>query len=186
MKKLFSLMLCLILLSACALAEEAPYTLDMGDFTMSLNPGDSVELLEKIENMPLLYVYPADTGDENYYDNINIVWNTQDVSAMTEADIEYLAEFVLTQSEQQYAAMGIDAANFQLLGTELEEGVKGSILYSFELDYSSLGADLVSTIYQYQVFVMDGAQGSYILTASSDSFDALSHMSLYLDSFQIK
>ena len=43
MKKLISLLLCLILmLSASALAEAAPYTLDMGDFTMTLNPGDVV------------------------------------------------------------------------------------------------------------------------------------------------
>lgn len=185
MKRLFALILCLVLLMPAALAE-APEILDFGDFTMQLNPGDAYELYEKAEGSPLLYVYPVDTGDESFVDNINVVWTSQDTTAMDEASLEAMGNLIMEQAKLQYDEMGIATDNYQLLGTELVAGAQGSILYSYDIDYSALGVDHQATIYQYQIFFMGGAEGTYICTATSDSIETLAVMGSYGETFQLK
>lgn len=186
MKKLIALVVCLLCLAPCALAESAPYTLDAGYFTMQLYPGDVLELYDRTDNQSMLFLYPPDTGDMNYMDNINIVWTQQDSSSMTQDDLDVMADFIIEQAQAQYTQLGVDADNFEVLGTELEPGVKGAILYSFDMDLTPLGSDLQTTLYQYQAFIMDGAEGTYIITLSSDSFDSLSLMYPYTDTFTLK
>lgn len=185
MKKLFALILCMVLLMPAALAE-APVVLDAGDFTMQVNPGDAYELYEKAEGAVMLALYTVDTGDETFLDNVNVAWTAEDTTAMDEASLEAMGNLIMEQAKLQYDELGVATDNYQLLSFELVAGENGFIIYSYDIDYSALGVDHQATIYQYQIFFMDGAEGTYICTATSDSIETLAVMGSYGETFQLK
>ena len=115
MKKLLSLILCLLLcLPVLATAETVDavpelYTVDFGTFTMNLGANDYYETAEEMVNgMVYAIIYPNYDPAAATFDNINIVWSQADATAEVQSTgPEAYAKLVLDVAKPQFEAMGI-------------------------------------------------------------------------------
>lgn len=190
MKKLLSLVLFLMLLTVCAFAEtEAAelYTIDFGTFTMDLAENDYYEVAEEMTaNTVYAIIYPNYDPTATTFDNINITWMDMDIAPVIQlAGAEPYAKLVLEAAAPQYEAMGIKMNNAEVLSAIFEENVYVTISYC-ELDYAGAGVDLVSPLYQMQVYFCQGEGGSYVFTFSSTSMEQLEALSAYVDGVVFK
>lgn len=190
MKKLFALLLCLTLfLPTMAMAEivKTTYTVDFGDFTMELDSTDYYETAAKANNSVLALVYPSYDPTAVTADNFNIVWSATDATAEITlyGGIEKYASLVLASAEAQYTAMGIKMADAQVLNAFFENGI-GLTISSYTLDYTGAGVDLVSPLYQMQVYYCKGEAGTYIFSFTATSMEALETLSAYMDTVEFK
>ena len=192
MKKLFSLLLCLVLfLPVMAMAEnqiEADvFTIDFGDFTMVLHDGDYYELAPtKTNNAVYAMVYPAYDATAATHDNFNVVWSAQDASPVIAMyGAETYAKLLLQTFEAQYKSMGIKMTDGQVIAARYEDGV-GAFITSCNMDYTGAGYALVTPMYQLQAYFCFAEQGSYIFTFTAVSLDELDALSSYLDTVVFK
>lgn len=193
MKKLLSLMLCLMLcLPVLAVAETAAepvlYTIDFGYFTMDLGENDQYQVAaERASNTVYAMIYVDYDRANTTHDTINVVWSTDDVQGEIEmvGGIQKYAELVLQNAEAQYTTMGIKMTDAQVLSAIFEEQV-GATVTSCTMNYTAAGVDLVTPLYQMQVFYCMEEASTYILTLTSASFEKLQSMLSYLDTIEFK
>lgn len=190
MKKLLSLVLCLaLLLPTMAMAEivKTTYTVDFGDFTIELDSNDYYETAAKANNSVLAIVYPGYDPNSTTSDNFNIVWSATDATAEINlyGGIEKYASLVLASAESQYTAMGIKMTDAQVINAAFADGIGLTLTYC-TLDYTGAGVDLVSPLYQLQVYYCMGDAGTYIFSFTAVSLEALETMSSYLDTVVFK
>lgn len=187
MKKIAALLLALaMLLSALAMAETvaapAVHTFDFGTFTIDLAENDYYQVAEEMtDNTVYLQVYPAYNDADTMHPNFNVVWTTQDPSlAIKLYGAENYAKLGQQQAKAQYDQMGIVVTDAQVLNATFEDGI-GAFLTASTLDYTGMGINLVSTIYQLQVFMCMDDAGTYIFTFSADTMEKVEEISAYLD-----
>ncbi|MGN0753849.1 MAG: hypothetical protein ACI4ME_05260 [Aristaeellaceae bacterium] len=192
MKKLFSLLLCLVLfLPVMAMAENQietdVFTIDFGDFTMVLHDGDYYEIAStKTSNAVYAMVYPAYDATAVTHDNFNVVWSAEDASPVISLyGAETFAKLMIQTYEAQYKTMGIKMTDAQVIAAKYEDGV-GAFVTSCFMDYTDTGYELVTPMYQLQAYFCFAEQGTYIFTFSSVSFDELETLSSYLDTVVFK
>lgn len=190
MKKLLSLILCLMALFTCALAETETvelYTIDFGAFTMDLGENDYYEVAEEmVANNVYAIIYPNYDPTAATFDNINITWLDMDLAPIVRlAGAEPYAQMVLEAAAPQYESMGIKMNKAELLSAVFEENVFVTIT-ACELDYAGAGVDLVSPLYQMQVYFCQGEGGTYVFTVSATTMESLEALSTYVDGVVIK
>lgn len=189
MKKLLAIIL-FLMMPVCALAEAditELYTVDFGAFTMNLGANDYYEVAEEMTaNSVYAIIYPNYDPTATTFDNINVTWLDLDLGALLPLyGAESYAQAVLEAAIPQYEAMGIQVNAPQLLSALYEDDVFASITYC-ELDYTGAGVDLVSPMYQMQVYFCLGESGAYVFTFSSTSMEQLEALSAYVDGVVIK
>lgn len=195
MKKLFAILLCLVLfLPPLALAEttgetvsSAVYTVAFDGFTIDLGENDYYEAAEtKGSNEVYVIVYPNYDPEAGATDNFNIVWYNGDASAELAAyePTEYAA-LILETAKPQYEALGVKVNKAEVLEASYEDGVYVSMTYS-ELDYSGMGYDMVLPNYQMQFYICLTETDTYIITLTATTLEALETMLPYLDTIQFE
>ncbi len=187
MKKIASLLLALaMLLPMLAMAETAAApavsTFDFGAFTIDLSEADYYQVADEMtDNAVYLQVYPAYDANNTMHPNFNVVWASQDPSAIIKLyGAENYAKLGQEAAKQQYDQMGITVTDAQVLSATFEDGV-GAFLTVSTLDYTGMGVALVTPVYQLQVFMCMGDAGTYIFTFSADTLEKVEEISAYLD-----
>ena len=188
MKKLISLVLCLMLaLPAFALAETTT-TVDFGPFTMAVKPNDYYEVADTMtSNTVYLMLYSDYFMTGTTTNNLNVVYTEDNLALqlLLVGGMEKYAELTLQQADAQYKTMGIKMSNPQVLYAA-KEGNEGGFIISSTLDYTGAGIDLVLTLYQMTAMFIDTPSGDFLITLTADSMDKLSEMTNYLDSVEFK
>lgn len=187
MKKLASLLLALaMLLPMLAVAETAAeptvHTFDFGVFMIDLAETDVYQVAEELtDNGVYLQVYPDYDPNNIMHPNFNFVWTSQDPSAIIKLyGAENYAKLAQEQAKAQYQQMGIAVTDAQVLSATFEDNV-GAFFTVSTLDYTGLGVDLVSPVYQLQVFMCLSDAGCYIFTFTADTLEKVEEISAYLD-----
>lgn len=189
MKKLLSLVLCLMLaLSACAMAETACTTVDFGAFTMDLGVNDQYEVAPTMTDGQLYaMIYLDYDPNAMFHNSINAVWTATDLVAEIKAigGMDKYAELVMESAKPQYNAMGITMTSATVLGTNMDNETAASIA-TYTLDYTGAGVELVTDLYQMQALFFNGAGDNYIFTLTAHTLEELQAMSAYLDTIVFK
>lgn len=160
---------------------------DFGTFTLELGPNDHYEIADEMTS-GAVYTIIRPNYDPNavYTSNINLVWDRMDYTNTIKLyGPEKYAQMVQEAAVPQYESMNIKSSNIQVLRATLEDDMYASIA-SIDLDYTGAGVDLVTTIYQMQVFFFKGAAGTYAFTATGISMEELETFAQYIDSFVLK
>ena len=191
MKKLLSIILCLmLLLPVLAAAEVAvlPYTIDFGPFTMNLGANDYYEVADSMVSNQLYAIIYVDY-DENALvtPTINAVWSSDNLAQEINliGGMEKYADLVQENAKSMYASMGITMSNVSVLMTEWEDNI-GYSLTSCTMDYTGAGVDMVTQLYQMQALFCNLEGGSFIFTLTSNDMNQLITMASYLDTLQFK
>lgn len=188
MKKLISLILCLMLaLSACAMAETTT-SVDFGTFTMQLAPNDQYEVAPTMTDGQLYaMIYLDYDPNATFHNTINVVWTATDLAAEVKSvgGMDKYAEMVMQATKPQYNAMGITMKGGSVLVTNMDDKNAASIT-TFTLDYTGAGVDLVTDMYQMQVLFFNGTGDNYIFTLTTQTLDQLEALSVYLDNVTFK
>lgn len=183
MKKLLSLVLCLMLaLSACAMAETAT-TVDFGPFTMDLGPNDQYEVASGMADSQLYaIIYPGYDPNATFTNTINVVWTASDLAAEIKliGGVEMYAQYILQSAESQYAASGIAMSNATVMATQMDDKT-AAIITTYKLDYTAAGVDLVADLYQMQALYFNAADDNYTFTLTAATLEELQALSKYLD-----
>lgn len=183
MKKLLSLILCLMLaLSACAMAETAA-TVDFGPFTMDLGPNDQYEVASTMADSQLYaIIYPDYDPNATFTNTINAVWTASDLAAEVKlvGGVEMYAQYILQSAESQYAASGIAMSNATVMATQMDDKT-AAIITSYTLDYTGAGVDFVADLYQMQALYFNAADDNYTFTLTAATLEELQALSAYLD-----
>ena len=187
MKKIASLLLALaMLLPMLAMAETATeptmHTFDFGVFMIDLAETDVYQVAEELsDNALYLQVYPDYNPNNVMHPNFNFVWTSQDPSAIIKLyGAENYAKLAQEQAKAQYEQMGIAVTDAQVLSATFEDDI-GAFFTVSTRDYTGMGVDLVSPVYQLQVFMCMGDAGTYIFTFSADTLEKVEAISAYLD-----
>ena len=187
MKKLLALILCLMLaFSTCAMA--ATTTVDFGTFTIDLGPNYHYEVADTMTDGQLYaIIYPNYDPTAAFTNTINLVWTASDLSAEVKmvGGMEAYAQMVLDAAEYQYNAQGIAMSNATVLRTFIDDETAGA-LFSYTLDYTNAGVDMVADLYQMQALFFNGANDNYIFTLTACTIEELEVMSAYLDTVTFK
>lgn len=191
MKKIVSLLLCLVFCFSFAFAEtvQTPVeivTLDFGDFTMDLKATDLIQQGEKIDNGTLAIIHPDYSEEDTFHNNIAIAWMKTDISAAIKLlGAESYGQAVLESAQNSMAAQGMIVTDAQLLNALLEDD-ELLIMYTMTVDYSGMGFDLVVTLYALQAYAMDAEMGTYLFNLTTDSVEDLLTLTTYIDSVTFK
>lgn len=124
MRKLFSMVLVLVLMLGCAAwAESEPelYEYSFGDFTLMLPEDLYGTIADTIEdNVPFFYFYEDYDPEADFNANLNCVWSeeTADIDA---AEPIAIARSIMKQVVQQYEEMGIGVEDPMLHGAKYDE-----------------------------------------------------------------
>jgi len=187
MKKIASLLLALaMLLPVLAMAETAVapamHTFDFGVFMIDLAETDVYQVAEEMtDNAVYLQVYPDYDPSKTMHPNFNFVWTAQDPTmAIKLYGAENYAKLGQEAAKQQYEQMGIAVNDAQVLSATFEDDI-GAFFTVSTLDYTGMGIELVTPVYQLQVFMCMGDAGTYIFTFSADTLEKVEEISAYLD-----
>lgn len=200
MKKLLAFLLLLVLLPAAALGEAASDTVvaeigsiaEIGSLSFLLSPDDSLELGEQASGQVMAIIsVPYDDGT-GFLSNINVTWLDASLLAFEDIVSEEYASSLLDTIVATLAQQGLEAGSPSILSqTENPErfasqGYNSLLLgYCYNVDYSPLGVDLAGTVYQQQLYLFLGDRGTYIVTASAMSPEALTALGEYLESLSV-
>lgn len=173
MKKILSLLLalCLLCLSAAALAEKAQAAqntvLELDGFTLHLTEGEAYEQSAKRVNQVYVTVYPGVAeGDEG--SNYNFVWAGAPLKFTTD-DINKLLEDFESQAREQFASMGVSLDSFSK--SEPYEATLNEIhCVGIDMTLTVSAGDISVDIYERQL-LLDGFE--YIITLSAQTSEAL-------------
>lgn len=180
MKKLFALVLSLIMAFTCVsalaqTAESSLMTYDFGDFTMDFDENMPGNIVDKADNQVFFTLYPNYSTENLFNSNIIIVWGkaSEDLSA---CDPTATCNVIVEKAASGMNAQNVATANAQILSAEMDElGGKAalSLLYTMDVDYTALGVDLKTMLYFAQAIVSDAAFGTYTFTITTDNYDDL-------------
>ena len=193
MKKIFAVVLCLMmLLPAFAMAEAVPaenwVTVDLGDFTMNMIDTDILQRGEKAEGQLIFIAYPGYDENDASHDNMNCAWTSDTMEGIEEAtqdDVNAFAQQVLDSIKDQTVAQGLAVENEQLLNAVYEDGAL-IVYYYMECDYSAMGIDLQTQLYQMQIYLITD-DGTYIFSLTSSTPDGvLNQLNNYFATIQFK
>lgn len=189
MKKILSLVLCLMmLLPIVALGESEYVTMDIGDYTMDVLPTDICLTGAKTDGGQMFQMFVNYDEAANFHPNMVGAWMSQDMGpifdlgAITPADF---AGMMLEQAVGQLKTQGIVVNGSELLDASYADGVM-VLTFSMDVDYTGAGVDLVMTLVQRQIYVMRGEAGTYLFNLGSDSVEAVDDMMVYYNSIQFK
>lgn len=194
MKKLISLLLCLLLcLPAVALGETTEpmkelWTTDFGTFTMGIADGDQYQVAEgQTSNVLHAIIYVDYDPTALTQDNITVIWTTDNIPSEINmvGGMEAYGELVLKNAEPQYTSMGIKMLDAKVVDATFN-GNTGWILTSCMMDYTGAGIDLVTPLYQMQMFFCDVQGGHYLFTLTSTSYEGISDLTTYIGTVQFK
>lgn len=190
MKKILALLLSLmLLLPVVAMGEAASnpdvYSVDLGDFSITITSDDLLQKGVKAEGSILFILYPAYDESNQFHCNLNAVWTAEDLSVIGVIGAEVFAQSVLEQSTAALAADGIAVDNSQLLNAVYDEETQSTtLIYSMDIDYTSVGLDLAITMYQLQLYMPVSEGNTYIFTISADTLENTEAMLAYLNTIE--
>ena len=192
MKKLLALLVCLAFcLPLMAYAEAAStleqYTVDCGDFTIDLFADDLYSIAqEKTDSAAYAIICPAYDETSATHDFILVIWFDIDFpSFIAECGLEHYADTALQEFKDQFARFGAKTTDEQVLRAVMEDDVCEILIYA-NMDFTGAGNDLVTPMYNLQIFTYDAEYGTYLFTCELFSMDALEAMYSYLDSVTFK
>lgn len=190
MKKLLSLLLCLMMLvpvAASAQTAAETQTLDLGDFTVELGMNDAYQLGEKAHNQVMAIIYVDYDPNADALDNFNVVWS-QDSITDTLALYDNVEEYATLTMEQSAAAieeLKIDVLDYQLLDAVYKDNICVIVTY-MNADYTGAGFPVQLEQYQMQVYVPQPDNSTYIFTFTATDLERLYAISTYLDGVSFK
>ena len=188
MKKLLSIMLCLmLLLSGLALAESAAlpelYTIDFGYFTMGLTANDTYRVAaERQDNTAYAIIYPNYDAANPSPSNINVVWSSDDFSL----HVKLFGASLYTQSMLQSTANLYQQMGFTLTNQQIHEATFDEGIYSATFSYDVSSEDQSMTLFQKQNYYFLGDAGVYAFTITAHSLEELASLDFYYDHIVIK
>lgn len=171
MKKLLAFILCLFMLPLCALAEAAPQTenwvtVDLGDFTMQLLDTDVLQRGVKEEGQILFIAYTRYDESNTMHPNINAAWTQEKLTGIetaTQDELDAFGNQVIKEAKTALLTQGVKIENETLLSAQYAENGGLILYYSMDYDYTALGIDLATTLYQMQIYI-DVDDGTYAFT----------------------
>lgn len=189
MKKLLSLVLCLMMLLpslAMAEAEVVPalYTIDFGYFEMGLSESDYYQIAaERQDNTAYAIIYPNYDASDPSPNNINVVWGADNFSLQVKLfGASLYAQSMLQSTANLYQSMGYTMTNSQIHNAALEGDV-----FTTTFSYDLVAANGLSvTLYQLQNYYFRGDEGSYAFTITAHSMEELESLAFYLDHITFK
>ena len=191
MKKLLALLLCAALcLPVLALAETTAdtYTVDFEDFTLTLTEYDLIQRAPtKVSDELLAMVYVNYDESKTAQDNFNIVWCNYDGNSSLSffPSVNEYGSALLDSNVKALKAAGFGVSNDMLLYAQAE-GPIAAFMYTYDVDYSALGLDLILTQYQMQVTYTLSNDSSYIFTFTSGTMEGLEALTAYMDAIDFK
>lgn len=198
MKRMLAWTLALVLCLTLGVASAEDYAVEMateegvyqfGRLCIGLKVGDVVQYMtEEVDQQVLLQMFPAYDEAASFHNNLNAVWISQAVNMVEELGSMTADEWATAQIQATMAgleAMGVAISNPQILFCEIGEPgeyQQGTMVYSYDADYTGLGLDLKGTVYQEQVYLVPGdVPGTYALTLSGMSIEDLAALEDYFD-----
>lgn len=178
MKKILCALLLLTMMLPCAALAQI---LNLGDFSMDLDPDMPGQIGKKMEGELLLQVYPAyqATGDDQTTLAVNWTSETMDLDSMNGLTLSIYGSNVVEGFKEGFESSGLTISDCSLESIELAK-VGGQNALKFDIfatvDYSSLGADyagLTLRIYQrsYVVPMEDGAYAFVCISSDAESVE---------------
>lgn len=145
MKRMTLLLLAIVMLCSCALAETAEKTTyDFDDFTFEWNAETPVKTGYKVEGQSYLDIFPAGDNTVDAYPHFNVVWSSAsaDLANIAEKEIEELAREYEAETGGKFEADGLRITQLDI--TEYDKNtVDGKpALYLkalMRIDYSGMG-----------------------------------------------
>lgn len=180
MKKILAIVLCVMLLPLIALAEEATETIwvpvDFGDFTMKMQATDGLQMGEKAEGGLLFIAYPNYDPAALPHDNITAAWTADKLTFTDETpqeEVDKFAQDVLDGIVVDMDAQGVAVTDPLMVSAEFADGSL-CVLYSMTCDYTALNIDLVTGLYQMQLYV-PVADGTYVFGLTSTTLEGVQY-----------
>ena len=180
MKKILAIVLCVMLLPLIALAEEATETIwvpvDFGDFTMKMQATDGLQMGEKAEGGLLFIAYPNYDPAALPHDNITAAWTAEKLTftdETTQEEVDQFAQDVLDGIVVDMDAQGVAVTDPLMVSAEFADGSL-CVLYSMTCDYTALNIDLVTGLYQMQLYV-PVADGTYVFGLTSTTLEGVQY-----------
>ena len=149
--------------------------IDLGDFTLAVDPNMPGEIQEKADQTSFFMAYPNYDENAEFHSNFNIVW-TQAYDDVTAQDPEALTRQIMEKTAAELADSGIAVDNLQFIQAAVDE-VDGKpalfAMYAMDLDYSGTGYDLQCTVVYAQVITGSEEMGLYTFTAGATDEEGL-------------
>lgn len=189
MKKLLSLILCLMmLLPGLALAEETDvlpelYAVDFGYFTMGLTANDYYQIAaERENNTAYAIIYPSYDAADSSPSNINVVWSNEDFSMR----VKIFGASLYTQSLLQSTANLYQSMGYTLTNPQIHEAEYDGNIYTTTFSYDLVAGEQSMTMYQKQNYYFYGEEGVYAFTITANTPEELAALDFYFDYIVIK
>ena len=173
MRKIFALMvaLCLLVVPCFVNAESNDITYDFGDFTMTF-PSDAYGSIadEITDGVAFFMLYQHVDENVAFKPNLNVTWTKTYIPLDTVQPSDALAE-IMTEAVAALEGQGVKASNATALDASMDT-LNGkaalSAVYSMDVDYSGIGADLKMTLYCAQAIISEENLGTYTFTITTD------------------
>lgn len=168
---------CLLALSCVSAPAETavePTGVDLGDFSLLIDPDMPCQLNEKAENAVWFTLYPAYKAAGDSATNFNVVWSQEynDLSSWKDSDAPDYISDVKTKTEEQYAALGAELIDFEIPAIQLTKLDGKDALASYmtsTIRYNGVEASL----HQMNAIVSDPAFGTYTFTGTAQTQELL-------------
>ena len=178
-KRIVTLLLALcLLLPASALTEAAPAltTLDLGDFTIEIDPDTPYELYEKADGEDLIAIFPAYVPSNDVFSQLHIAWFSDQIDYQEEIASAYNS---LDDIKENYEANGLSVPEIGLLALDIIQlNGKDALKFDFYFIVNYGSADEESgdyyTFFERIIFVniSDGFYRFDTITLNQSSLDA--------------
>lgn len=190
MRKILAVMVALMLaLTAVgALAEAAAgvnvTTHNFGDFNLSYPEDCRLDLGTKTDNGVYFTLFSPSTSEANFSNNLNCVWMSQ-YEDITQYQPQDLLDYTVSSFAEGAAAQGLIVTNVQGLKADWVQmdGLQAmAIGYSYDADYSNMGANLQASLICMSVSVADPSFGVYTFSITSGNEVGIQELANVLDS----
>ena len=188
MKKLFAVLLSLMLLLPALAVGESGSTVDFGDFTLTVQPGDYLEQDVKADGNVMFTLLPDYDENNSFHPNVNCTWTAEALSSMDDAQAQEFAQSVLTNTAAALEDMGVVVTDPMVLSAAYDaDSFSYTLIQSMAVDYAPAGVDLQMELVQMQMYFCPGTfDGTYIFTFTASGIDKLLVLMNYLDAINFK
>ena len=188
MKKTLAILLVMLLTVFCAAEEGQLVTVDLGDFTLMIDPATPGEIVEKAEQAVFFTAYPNYDENAETHTALNIIWS-EIYEDLTAKDPEAVARQIMENTANELTESGVAAENPQFIQAALDEldGFPALFsMYSLDLDYSGMGVDLQTTMVFTQVITGSEETGLYTFTIGGSEYDGMLAATRIIDTLKWK
>lgn len=186
MKKLMAVLLAMMLMMAGSVLAQELALYDFDDFTIEMEDDIVGELYEKVDGQEWFIVFPEYNEQDDFNANVNCVWGSECFD-LNSIDAQEMADVIAQEYKSMASSFGITCNEAQVLETEYVtvDGVIGlRYLIFVEYDYSDMGYDMVTDLYQrtYQFSLKN--RGTYTFSLSAEQLDMIEKMDAMIESIR--